>query len=195
MYPFVELLCPFYFLCPLTSSLSTLKRYRSPYFKKWFSLSCKCAFYFCKCSLWFHACDFFYFSQKVWTFLLSLFMQYKCPFFMKYLYLAFPSMCCLFFHRFDLSFQFCVFLYFFIYFFYFAFLLGLAYWAFGHCLRCPSDNRLLTPQVVCNSALCKPISKFSFLLLPIFCITFAFTQLRSDFDQLSQSILSTMAKE
>ena len=34
MYPFVELLCPFYFLCPLTSSLSTLKRYRSPYFKK-----------------------------------------------------------------------------------------------------------------------------------------------------------------
>ena len=34
MYPFVELLCPFYFLCPLTSSLSTLKRYRSPSFKK-----------------------------------------------------------------------------------------------------------------------------------------------------------------
>ena len=116
----------------------------------------------------------FYFSQNVWTFLLSLFMQYKCPFFRKYLYLAFPSMCCLFFHRFDLSFQ--PFTTFSSTFSTFSFLLGLAYWAF--------DNRLLTPQVVCNSALCKPISKFSFLLLPIFCITFAFTQLRSDFDQL-----------
>ena len=89
MYPFVKLLCAFYFLCPLTSSLSTLKRYRSPSFKIWFSFSWKCAFYFCKCSLWFHACEFFYFSQNVLTFLLSLFMQNECPFFMRYLNLAF----------------------------------------------------------------------------------------------------------
>ena len=105
MYPIVKPLCAFCFLCPLTSSLSSLKRYRSPSFKKWFSLSWKCAFSFCKCSLWFHACEFFYFSQNVLTFLFSLFMQNECPFFMKYLYLAFSSMCCLFLPRLDLSFH------------------------------------------------------------------------------------------
>ena len=137
----------------------------------------------------------FYFSQNVWTFLLSLFMQYKCPF--SWSIYILPSLACAAFSFTDSIFyyNFVSFSTFSSTFSTFAFLLGLAYWAFGHCLRCPFDNRLLTPQVVYNSALCKPISKFSFLLLPIFCITFAFTQLRSDFDQLHQSILSTMAKK